>query len=149
MGFTGFVSIGISCSERGKDEPEIERPKPLLNMPEVYSTELDLDWVDYKDVEGIVYPKGTGKTPNPEGASEDGWFKIYRSGNDLDFKWQARTSDRDPHDIYVEFAQAKRYTMEISARSKAHGIDKFVLFLSSIDQSTATGTAAFSEIICL
>lgn len=96
-----------------------------------------------------VYPRGTNKSPNPEGASADGWFKIYRSGNDLDFKWQARTSDRDPHEIFVEFAQARRYTMEISARSKAHGIDKFVLFSESVNQSTAIGSADFSEIICL
>lgn len=97
----------------------------------------------------IVYPKGTGKTPNPEGASSDGWFKIYRSGNDLDFKWQARTSDSDPHEIYVEFSEAKTYEMQISARSKGHGIDKFVLHLETLNQSTATNSEVNSEIICL
>ena len=29
----------------------------------------------------IVYPNGSGKEPNPEGSSSDGWFKIYRSGD--------------------------------------------------------------------
>ncbi|MFY0652816.1 MAG: fibronectin type III domain-containing protein [Cyclobacteriaceae bacterium] len=97
----------------------------------------------------IVYPKGSGKTPNPEGASKDGWFKVYRSGNDVDFKWQSRTSDNDPHEIYVRFDEAKIYTMQISARSNGHGIDKFALFLESLSQSNLTGLAEFSEITCL
>lgn len=120
-------------------------------------TEHNDTWLRFPDADdyyakkdtAIIYPKGTGKTPNPEGASTEGWFKNYRSGNDLDFKWQSRTSDRDPHEIYVKFDEAKTYSMEISARSKGHGIDKFVLFLESINQSVATETSVFSEIICL
>ncbi len=96
----------------------------------------------------VIYPKGTGKMPNPEGASVDGWFKIYRSGNDLDFKWQARTSDRDSHEIYVTFSEASTYEMQISARSNGHGIDKFVLFLETLSESEVTGMAAFSEVVC-
>ena len=119
-------------------------------------TESNDTWLRFPDANDfyakkgseIVYPKGTGKTPNPEGASSDGWFKIYRSGNDLDFKWQARTSDSDPHEIYVEFSETKTYDMQISARSKGHGIDKFALHLESLNQSVAT-SADFSEIICL
>ncbi|WP_394747865.1 hypothetical protein [Spongiimicrobium salis] len=76
----------------------------------------------------IVFPVGTGKTPNPEGASADGWFKVYRSGDNLDFKWNALTNDHDGHRIYVTFDNAGEYTMEISARSSGHAIDKFVLF---------------------
>lgn len=94
-----------------------------------------------------VYPKGVGKTPNPEGASHDGWFKVYRSGNDKGFKWQARTYDRDPHQIYATFDTPGKYTMEVSARSNGHGIDQFVLYLNSLDQSEAT-TANFSEVKC-
>ena len=76
----------------------------------------------------IVYPNGSGKEPNPEGSSSDGWFKIYRSGNDNSFIWQARTSDNDAHDIFVTFSQEGIYTMEVSARSSFHGIDRFLLF---------------------
>lgn len=76
----------------------------------------------------IVFPGGTGKTPTPEGASKDGWFKVYRSGNDLDFKWNALTNDHDGHRVYVTFDNAGEYTMEVSARSSGHAIDKFVLF---------------------
>ena len=97
----------------------------------------------------IVYPNGTGKTPNPNGSSSNGWFKIYRSGNDLDFKWQASTSDNDSHDIYVVFNASGTYTMEVSARSSGHAIDQFVLFKESdYTAQQATTTTTFSAIIC-
>lgn len=89
----------------------------------------------------IVYPKDTGKTPNPEGASKDGWFKIYRSGNNLDFKWQSSTFDNNGHDIFVVFESPGIYTMEISARSSGHGIDKFVLFNTAFTKSEATSNS--------
>lgn len=95
-----------------------------------------------------VYPKGTGKTPNPEGATADGWFKIYRSGNDLDFKWQATTFDNNGHDVFVQFDAAGDYLMEISARSSGHGIDKFILFKDSISKADAIASTEFSAIAC-
>ena len=79
-----------------------------------------------------VYPKDTGKTPNPEGATKDGWFKVYRSGNDLDFKWQSTTYDNNGHNVFVVFNNPGTYLMEISARSSGHGIDKFALFNSCL-----------------
>ena len=97
----------------------------------------------------IVYPNGTGKTPNPNGSSSNGWFKIYRSGNDLDFKWQASTSDNDAHDIYVVFTNPGTYTMEVSARSSGHAIDQFVLFKESdYTVQQATSSTVFSDITC-
>lgn len=99
--------------------------------------------------ENIVYPKGSGKTPNPEGASADGWFKVYRSGNDLDFKWQARTFDNNAHNIFVKFNEAGIYTMEISARSSGHAIDKFVLFKTLFNQAEAISESnTLSAISC-
>lgn len=76
----------------------------------------------------IVYPRGTGKTPNPEGSSADGWFKVYmnRVG---EWFWRSNTSDNDPHDIFVTFDEPGVYTMEVSGRSKFHGLDRFVLFV--------------------
>ena len=120
-------------------------------------TEHNDTWVRFNDAsdfygqkgESIVYPKGIGKTPNPNGSSADGWFKIYRSGNDLGFKWQARTSDNDAHDIFVTFDTAGTYTMEVSARSSGHAIDKFVLFNESYSNNEATDeNQPFSEISC-
>ncbi len=99
--------------------------------------------------ESTVYPRDTGKTPNPEGASKDGWFKIYRSGNDLNFKWQSSTFDNNGHDVFVKFDEAGIYTMEVSARSSGHGIDKFALFNDSYTKADITAeTLALSAISC-
>lgn len=95
-----------------------------------------------------VYPKGSGKSPNPNGASKNGWMKIYRSGNNLDFIWQARTSDHDAHDIFVKFNTAGTYVMEVSARSSGHAIDKFVLFKNSMTLAEATSSTVPSVITC-
>lgn len=93
------------------------------------------------DGESIVYPNGTGKTPNPEGSSADGWFKIYRSGNNNDFKWQSSTSDNDAHNVFVTFDTPGIYTMEVSARSSFHGIDRFMLFHSDLSFNEALDAA--------
>ncbi|MEM9858170.1 MAG: hypothetical protein AAF843_12470 [Bacteroidota bacterium] len=121
-------------------------------------TEANDTWLRFADADDFygeksngstVYPKGTGKTPNPEGASSDGWFKIYRSGNDLDFKWQSNTSDNDAHPVFVKFDNAGIYTMEISGRSKGHAIDKFLLFQPDVySQNEATALTDFSAITC-
>jgi len=100
------------------------------------------------DGSSTVYPNGTGKTPNPEGASADGWFKIYRSGNDLDFKWQSSTFDNNAHDIFVQFDEPGIYLMAVSARSSGHGIDKFALFNDSMTKNDAIASTEFSVITC-
>ncbi|QLG45186.1 hypothetical protein [Costertonia aggregata] len=107
------------------------------------------DFYGLKGTDSYVYPKDTGKTPNPNGSSKEGWFKVYRSGNNLDFIWMSRTSDNDAHDIYVEFDTAGAYVMEISPRSSNHGIDQFVLFKDTVAKDVAISTeTAFSNIIC-
>ena len=114
-------------------------------------------WLRFNDADdfyaqkgtSIVYPKDTGKTPNPVGASKDGWFKIYRSGNDLDFKWQSSTFDKNAHDIFVVFDSPGIYTMEVSARSSGHGIDKFALFNDAFTKAEAIADSnAISKITC-
>ncbi len=120
-------------------------------------TDHNDSWLRFPDADdffaqkgtSIVYPKGIGKTPNPAGAGADGWFKAYRSGGDLSFKWQAATFDNNPHQIFVTFNSPGEYTMEISARSSGHAIDKFVLFQDSYSFSEATSEeVTFSEITC-
>jgi hypothetical protein len=120
-------------------------------------TEHNDSWLRFPDAADFygekngskVYPGDTGKTPNPNGSSKDGWFKVYRSGNDLGFKWQARTSDNDAHDIYVEFGSTGEYTMEVSGRSSAHAIDQFVLYQEAVyTKNEATAVTTFSEIHC-
>lgn len=120
-------------------------------------TEHNDTWLRFADADNFfgdrngsrVFPAGVGKTPTPEGASSDGWFKVFRSGNDLEFKWQASTSDNDAHDIFVTFDNPGEYTMEISARSSGHAIDRFVLFNSDLSLNEAIDASnSLSEISC-
>ncbi|MGY6648603.1 DUF5060 domain-containing protein [Wenyingzhuangia sp. IMCC45574] len=76
-----------------------------------------------------VYPKETGKLPNPEGAGKKGWFKVY-SSNTLDWTWGCATSDNDAHAVFVEFDEPGEFTLQISGRSKHHMIDAIRLELS-------------------
>lgn len=93
-----------------------------------------------------VYPKGSGKTPNPEGSSKDGWLKVYmnRVG---EWFYRSSTNDKDPFDIFATFDQAGTYEVEISGRSKSHAIDQFLLFRTdkTLEQAIASG---LSEINC-
>lgn len=97
----------------------------------------------------IVYPKGSGKTPNPKGSGADGWFKVYM--NKLgEWSWQARTSDHDAHDIFVTFDKAGDYILEVSGRSKGFAIDRIALYKDdTVDTSKATdATEKESNIVC-
>lgn len=91
----------------------------------------------YGEKEGQkVYPKGVGKTPNPNGSSASGWLKVYQ--NNLDnWTWATRTSDHDPHEIFVEFDTAGIYTIEISGRSNGHAINRLALYHSDVNSSYA------------
>ena len=118
-------------------------------------TEHNDSWLRFPDADdffgrkgngSVVYPNDTGKEPNPAGSSSDGWFKIYRSGNDASFKWQASTSDHDAHDIFVTFSNAGVYLMEVSARSDYHAIDRILLYEENMNQNTAFDAAdTFSQ----
>ncbi|WP_044398559.1 hypothetical protein [Lacinutrix sp. Hel_I_90] len=121
-------------------------------------TESNDSWLRFPDADdfygekengSIVYPAGLGKTPIPNGASTAGWFKIYRSGTDLDFKWQSSTSDNDAHQIYVVFSAPGIYNTAVSGRSFGQAIDKFILFKETeYTLNEATGATTFSEITC-
>jgi uncharacterized protein YjdB len=97
------------------------------------NTEHNDTWLRFPDASDFfalkgtnkIYPKGSGKTPNPNGAGSNGWFKVYM--NSLNWTWSTMTSDNDPHDIYVQFNAPGVYTMELSARSSFHLIDRIVL----------------------
>ncbi|GGD27313.1 hypothetical protein [Hyunsoonleella pacifica] len=93
-----------------------------------------------------VYPKGSGKTPNPQGSSKDGWLKVYMNRLNEWF-WRSSTNDNDLFDVFVTFDKAGTYDVEISGRSRSHGIDQFVLFKTdkSLEQAK---NANFSEIEC-
>lgn len=83
-----------------------------------------------------VYPHGSGKTPTPNGAGKDGWFKIYSSGT-TDWTWSSQTSDHDAHQIYAEFDEAGEYLLQISGRSKDHLLDRIIIYHSSVNGNVA------------
>lgn len=102
--------------------------------------------------ESFVYPKGSGKTPVPEGGGKDGWFKVFINKLDA-WVWGGRTSDHDGHEIYATFNSAGDYTIEISGRSSGFAIDRMVLYWvsgnSAITDNEATDdTQAESSVVC-
>ncbi len=103
------------------------------------STEHNDSWLRFPDASDFyaerdtnrIFPKGSGKSPNPAGAGSNGWFKVYLSSS-TDWTWVTSTSDFDAHRIFAEFDTAGIYTMEISGRSKNHLIDRVVLFKNGV-----------------
>jgi len=75
----------------------------------------------------IVRPHGKCLDDCPEGAGKEGWFKIYSNGT-TNWNWRAKTSDNDPHEIYVLFKKKGTYSLEVSARSAHHFLDRIVLY---------------------
>lgn len=109
------------------------------------NTEHNDSWLRFPDAADFyaekgnvrLYPKGIGKTPNPEGSSREGWFKVYQNVRN-NWTWRASTSDRDPHNIYVEFDSAGTYTLEVAGRSNGHALDRIVLYHSAVSEAVAT-----------
>jgi len=100
-------------------------------------TEHNDSWLKFPDVPAEnfygekgdgsrTYPRGSGLTPNPEGANSNGWFKIY--ANSLDWNFNSTTGDNsDGRPVYVEFDTPGVYTLQIAGRSTNHLIDRVVL----------------------
>lgn len=88
----------------------------------------------------IVYPKDSGKTPNPKGAGKDGWFKAYMNQRG---QWSLRTStsDHDAHDIYARFDAIGDYKLQLSGRSHGFGIDRVILYHETADEEQATNAS--------
>lgn len=104
------------------------------------TTEANDTWLRFPDADDffaqksdghIVYPKGSGKSPNPNGSGADNWFKVYV--NSLNWSWATQTSDNDPHEIFVTFNSTGVYTLQMSGRSNHHVIDRMVLTLDPSD----------------
>lgn len=113
-------------------------------------TDFNDTWVKFPDASNfyaedgtsIVYPHGSGQSPNPEGAGENGWFKVYLTGT-TNWTWSTNTFDNDPHAIKVQFDEPGSYTMQLSARSSHHLIDRIILSQSQpapTSLSTPTST---------
>ncbi|GAB5552731.1 MAG: hypothetical protein Sapg2KO_23220 [Saprospiraceae bacterium] len=109
------------------------------------NTEHNDSWLRFPDASDFyaekgnikLYPKGLGKTPNPEGSTKEGWFKVYQNVRN-NWAWRASTNDNDPHNIYVEFDSAGIYTLEVAGRSNGHALDRIALYQSTVAESMAT-----------
>ncbi len=110
------------------------------------SSEHNDTWLKFPDADdfygektngSIVYPKGSGKTPVPNGAGALGWFKTWAAGA-LNWSWSTITSDGDGHNIYAQFDNPGVYTMQISGRSQYHQIDRLVMYLPGVANPTNT-----------
>ncbi|WP_100613049.1 T9SS type A sorting domain-containing protein [Confluentibacter lentus] len=107
------------------------------------STDENDSWLRFPDADNffgqdgssIIYPTGSGKTPNPEGAGSAGWFKVYSNGT-TNWTWSTLVSDNDGHEVFVRFDSPGIYTMEISARSEFHLLDRIVLSKSTVSNPT-------------
>ncbi|MEL7432373.1 MAG: malectin domain-containing carbohydrate-binding protein [Chloroflexota bacterium] len=92
----------------------------------------------------LVCPSGAaaGTCPagssNPAGASGNGWFKVYSSGAN-NWSWVSNTSDNDAHQIFATFDAPGIYTIEVSARSSSHAIDRMVLVNQSLAGNNGQG----------
>ena len=110
------------------------------------STEHNDTWLKIPDASAFygeksngsrVYPGGTGLFPTAEGNTSGGWFKVYV--NNLNWTWDTYTSDFDGHFIFAEFNSPGVYTIQISARSSGHIIDRLVMYkVGSYSFSSAT-----------
>lgn len=93
-----------------------------------------------------IYPAGSGKTPNPNGASSSGWFKIYT--NVIDWSFTTNTSDNDAHDIYATFNSAGVYDILVSGRSNGHHIDRLILYKESLYSASQAESLSRAETRC-
>lgn len=127
---SGIISASIKINTPGKYKFQWISKVGIGDNP----TEHNDSWLKFPNASAFyaedggdkIYPKGSGKTPNPEGAGGQGYFKVYINSttNWTDRSW---TSDNDPHAIFVEFNTAGTYTMQIGARSNGHLIDQIRL----------------------
>jgi len=124
------------------------------------TTEHNDTWLRFPDASDFygekpdgsrTYPKGSGKSPNPEGAPWnapfDGWFKVY--ANNLSWNNSANTGDNaDGRPVYVEFEEPGVYTLELSGRSKNHQIDRIILSNNGTDAlNPATPASLCSNLV--
>ncbi|MBT8236390.1 MAG: Ig-like domain-containing protein, partial [Bacteroidia bacterium] len=138
---TGFISTTINIQNPGTYLFQWHSKVGIGNN----TTESNDSWLRFPDADSfygekngsIIYPKGSGQSPVPNGAGADGWFKVYSSGQ-TNWTWSTLTSDNDGHSIYVTFDEPGVYTMEIAARSKGHLIDRITLSKPGIDGTDLT-----------
>ncbi|MEM7790792.1 MAG: putative Ig domain-containing protein, partial [Verrucomicrobiota bacterium] len=61
-------------------------------------------------------------------AAGDGWYKVYRNGDVTEWEWQASNQDNDALALIWSFQANETYTVQISARSQGHAIDRLMFW---------------------
>ncbi|NJO04014.1 MAG: hypothetical protein HC880_22140, partial [Bacteroidia bacterium] len=75
---------------------------------------------------GVLFPKGSGKTPPPNGGSTSGFLKAYMGILNA-WSWGIVTNDGPQHQIYAKFSKPGVYRLQMSNRSQGHAIEKIAL----------------------
>ena len=100
--------------------------------------------IDAEDFYGIkngakVYPKPFCNSSDDltcaAGSSTQNFIKAF--GNRLDYGFVTNTNDHVAHRVFLEFKEAKEYTITVDARSSFLFIDKMVLRRNGVADSTA------------
>ena len=106
------------------------------------------DFYGKKGNGNIVHPKGVCSGDCPAGSGGNGYFKVYLSGTS-NWTWSTRTSDHDPHEIYIDVDQPGIITVLISGRSDNHLLDKFVLYNTSKTTKVKATNLTLQETNCI
>ncbi|GEM_PF-1397175 len=86
------------------------------------STEHNDNWAR------LVDSSGNPVTPVANGLDPKGsWYKIYMNTTNK-WHWQASNKDRDPKAVAWNLSAGQQYTLQVSYRSKGHGIDRILLW---------------------
>ncbi|NDJ54415.1 MAG: hypothetical protein GYB68_15200 [Chloroflexi bacterium] len=118
----------------GEGNNNTEANDTWLRIPEVSDEKFYAR--DDDNPGSIVYPKGTGLTPVPEGGGGDGFFKVYGANSD-GWSYSGRTYDNNAHSIFVQIDEPGIYTLQLSGRSTGHAIDRITLFRVNIDPQSS------------
>ncbi|WP_029489232.1 hypothetical protein [Ochrovirga pacifica] len=133
IGKIGAVTYDVAVKKEGTYKV-ILRTYIAKENPEKPNTEHNDTWLkvvadDFYAIRDAskIYPKGTGKQPNPKGENGNGFFKAYMNHNGA---WTEviGTSDHEFHTIYASFDTPGVYKVTIAPRSNYHALDyiKFV-----------------------
>ncbi len=91
---------------------------------------------------GVVWPIGSGRTPNPEGASGNGYLKVYT--NTFGWNWTSFTDDSGGHNIFANFPSPGVYTIQVGGRSNGFLVDKLAMFRTGAGIAASTAQNAGS-----
>lgn len=118
-----------------------------LKIPDAddfYAEKLSSGHSSGHSVGHIVHPRGGCTSDCPEGAGKNGWFKVYSNGT-VNWTWRSSTNDNDPHAIFARFDNAGTYTIQISARSQHHFLNRFVLYKPEVHSETNATSLSSAE----